>query len=109
MAWKLTAPYLGGDLDPKGVYDQVKITEMRWRDSRKFISLSLAYGTTVDGVWTPGMTPAGKSRSVLITKDTYDALVSHKSKDGESSYAAVKRGLYEWLSANGHVDAGSII
>ena len=27
---------------------------------------------------------------------------------GELTYVAVKRGLYEWLQTNGHLDAGAI-
>ena len=66
MAWVLTTPYSGGDLDPVGVYTHVKIRRMVWDDARGVIQISLEYGTTVDGKWVPGMMPVGKASFVEI-------------------------------------------
>lgn len=110
MPWQLTTPYSGGDLDTTGVYNQVKVMRLNWRTHPKAsVSLDLQYGTTVDDVWTPGMNPQGKPMQVYIDGDDYVDFMTHVSNDGELTYGAVKRGVYEWLSAKGHLDPGSIV
>lgn len=110
MPWQLTTPYSGGDLDSSGVYNQVKVLRLNWRVSPKpSVSLDLEYGTTVDDVWIPGLAPVGKPTVVYIDGDDYVSFMTHVSNDAELTYGAVKRGVYEWLSAQGHVDAGSIV
>lgn len=110
MPWQLTTPYSGGDLDTTGVYNQVKVLRLNWRVFPKAsVSLDLQYGTTVDDAWIPGLTPQGKPGTVYIDGDDYAGFMAHVSNDGELTYDAVKRGVYEWLNANGHLDAGSIV
>ena len=110
MPWQLTTPYSGGDLDPTGVYNQVKIVDFSWRTRRTTeVSIMLEYGTTVEDEWIRGMVPADKPQSVTIRDAAYDALIAHVSNDGELTYASVKRGMYEQLSADDKLDPGSIV
>lgn len=109
MPWQLDASYNIGDLDTV-LHDQVKIVRMTWDDRSQSISVVLEYGTTNDGKWIVGLPPVGKSRNVNITGDDYiNFTQNHMSQNGELTYNAVKRGLYEWLSDNGYLDAGSVV
>jgi hypothetical protein len=109
MPWQLTTPVNVGDLDEAN-YDQVKITKMVHDARRKMIRVTLEYGRTVDDVWVPGKRPAGKTTSVLIKGDDYTTLVTTSvTETDELTYDATKRGLYDWLSANGVIDAGSVV
>ena len=72
--------------------------------------MSLEYGNTVDEVWVQGKQPDGLESHVVISGDDYVTLTTtHTSEDGELTYDATKRGLYEWLFTNAKVAAGSIV
>ena len=110
MPWQLTTPVTVGDLDSSS-YTQVKIvdTAHRSRNVRKVV-LMLEYGNTVDGEWVRGHLPSEKKGDYTIFGDEYDTLVStHTSLDGELSYIASKRGLYEHLLAMGVIGPGVMV
>jgi hypothetical protein len=109
MPWQLTTPVTVGDLDPNGPYGEVKIMRQVHDARRKLISIDLEYGNTVDGEWVRGIPPADKTTSHVISGDAYDTMVTtHATNDGELTYDACKRGLYEHLSTEGVIDAGSV-
>jgi len=110
MPWQLTTAYSGGDLDPTGTYDQVKIRQQTWDDRRNSMSVELEYGTTDAGAWKKGLNPAGKPTFVMIEgQDFVDLVTNATPQAGESVYQAVKRTLYEYLSTAGELDPGSIV
>lgn len=110
MPWQLTTPVDTGDLDPNGPYAQVKIMKFTHDSRIQRIHIALEYGNTVDDEWVPGKQPSSRPSSVVITGDDYISFVStHTTEDDELTYNATKRGLYEWLLANGHIEAGSIV
>jgi len=110
MPWQLTTPVAVGDLDPNGPYNQISIMRQLHDRRRQMIHLELEYGNTVTDNWVPGMTPTGKETSVSIQGEDYTTLVTtHASNDGELTYDAAKRGLFEYLLAKGIIDAGSIV
>ena len=108
MPLQLNTPLNVGDLDV-APYDQIRIVRMTHDSVRSRVMLDIEYGRTVDGTWVGGAEPAGKQISFYIVEDDYMALISHMSNEGEYTYAAVKRGLYEWLLNNNYVGAGSIV
>ena len=108
MPWQLTTPLSVGQLDSAD-YDQIRITSLMHDSVHSVIVLNLEYGNTVDGAWVAGYAPKGKDVSFTIKGASYTTIVSHMSNDNEPTYAAVKRGLYEWLEAEGYIDAGSVV
>ena len=108
MPWQLKTPIDVGGLDSND-YDQIRITRLTHDSVRSMILVDLEYGRTVDGEWVPGHTPKDTATGVVITGDDYAAVASHVSNDGERTYEAVRRGLYEWLSASGHIAPGSVV
>lgn len=111
MPWQLTTPVAVGDLDPNGPYNQIAIMRQLHDRRRKQIQLELEYGNTVDDNWVRGITaPAGKQTSIVIEGEDYTTLVTtHATNDGELTYDAAKRGLFEHLLAKGIIEAGSIV
>ncbi len=107
MPWKLTKPVDTGDLDAVN-YGEIKLSDQRWLSQPygDSILVSWQYGNTVDGKWVPGHAPTGKETSRHIAEEEYTALVSHISNDGEPTYVAVKRGLYEHLASVGAIEPG---
>ena len=114
MPLQLTTPINPGDLDSV-TYGQVKIIEQRHRSTAGTITVVVAAGNTdEEGVWVPGV----QKTSVFQIRDDdtldppgteYTDLVTDSiSQPDEPTYAAVKRGLYEWLIANDHY-AGTIV
>ena len=99
-----------GALDT-GNYDQIRIVRLNHDSVRGFISLQIEYGRTINSVWTPGFAPAGKQTNFHIDGQAYTDLVtdSEPLDANEKTYDAVRRGLFEWLSANNHIAAGSIV
>lgn len=131
MPWQLTTPYTGGTLDPTGTYDQVKVEHMQWRATQGLIIVELQYGTTVDGVWTQGLTPVGKPSSAMLEGQKYIDLITAAAPRTalidpvdptyakvdvggtpvwvELTYEAVKRGLYEYLATESVIDPGNVV
>lgn len=110
MPWLLTTPYDGGDLDSARTYNQVKIRMQGWDDRRNMMSVELEYGSTVDGAWVAGLVPEGKPTYVPIEGQDYvDLATNSQPQAGEATYQAVKRGLYEYLATNGHLDPGAVV
>lgn len=108
MAWQLSTPVAVGDLD-SSAYQQVKIIEQR-HSGRGFILVDLEYGNTVDNVWVPGVAPKGKQTSVMIDGEDYNTLVTTSTpNEGETTYDAVKRGLYTYLVGKTIIGAGSVV
>lgn len=108
MPWQLTTPVDVGDLDVEP-YDQIRIVRMMHDSVNQLVVVTLEYGRTVDGAWVRGVRPAGLELSPVIEGSSYQSLVTHASNDGEPTYEAVKRGLYEWLAIKGHVGAGEVV
>ncbi len=109
MPWQLTTPVNTGDLDASN-YAEVKIVGVSHRTNQKLISVELEYGNTVDGEWVRGHTPIGKVSSHVIEGQKYtDLITTHATQDGELSYDAAKRGLFEHLVAEGVTDPGAVV
>jgi hypothetical protein len=108
MPWQLTTPLAVGDLDV-AAYDQIRIVQLMHDSVREVLHLTISYGRTVAGKWAAGSMPAGKEFAFSIEGTDYTDLITHVSKDGELTYNSVKRGLFEWLLAEGHIAAGSIV
>ncbi len=109
MPWLLTTPIDTGDLDTVD-YGEVKIVDHRQGSGQPKIVLMLQYGNTVDGSWVPGIAPVGKQIAYVADNDDYlELITTHMTYDGELTYQAVKRGLYEHLNAKGVIGPGSII
>ena len=110
MAWQLTTPVVVGDLDPNGPYTQVKILYQVHDGRRNQIRVDFEYGNTVEDSWVAGITPSGKEGSCTIEGEDYLTLVStHSPNEGELTYDAVKRGLYEYLVQKGIISSGTVI
>lgn len=110
MPWQLTTPLNAGDLDTTQAYDQVEIQGLNWDGKRAMMGLPLEWGTTVDGDWKSGITPRGKESFVQIEGQTYlDLLANSMPQAGETTYQAVKRGLYEYLATAGVIGPGSVV
>lgn len=107
MPWTLTTPVSTGDLCASD-YAQVRIVKMEHDSVAKRIRLWLEYGNTTDDVWVKGLTPEGKEDNILISGSDYTSLVDHVTEDDELTYAASRRGLYEWLLSEEKIDAGSV-
>jgi hypothetical protein len=111
MPLQLTTPISAGDLDPSaGSYTQVKVVSLLWREGA--VTVTVEKGNSDGGVWYPGLAPVeftiydDPAADPEITD--YTDLITHVSNDGELTYAAVKRGIYEWLIAKGHY-AGTVV
>jgi len=110
MPWQLTTPIDAGDLDPNGPYSQVTIMMQAHDRRRNMIRLELEYGNTVDGQWVPGLQPANQELNPTIEGQAYIDLVSgHMTVDGELTYDAAKRGLYEHLRSKGVISDGTVV
>ena len=110
MPWQFTAPVAVGDLDPNGPYTQCKIVRLVHDSNRARIRVDIEYGNTVEGVWIPGLDPTNKQGSFMIDGEDYLQLVTTSMPEqGELTYNAVKRGIYDHLSTKGVIDAGIIV
>ena len=110
MPWQLTTPVDVGDLDPNGPYQQVKIMTQTHDARRMQVRLEFEYGNTVDGAWVAGYQPRNKNTSAIVEGDAYITMVTtHMPDDEELTYAAVKRGLYEYLADNEIIDVGGVV
>ena len=127
MPWQLTTPVAVGDLD-SGSYGEAKITHFRQDVNRARFDLQLEYGNTVADVWERGIVPTGKVDHFVVLGTDYADLIADSVPDVqtldpadavryavagavwvERTYYATKRALYNWLSTNGHIDAGTVV
>jgi hypothetical protein len=109
MSWQLSTPLDPGDFS-LGTYDEVRIVRQHHDSVRSFITLDLEYGTTVSGEWITDIQPASKQNNVFISDNAYTDLVTNAvTNDGETTYDAVKRGLYEWLYTNNFIASGVVV
>lgn len=109
MPWQLTTPVTTGSIDTVD-YDQIRVTLLTHDSARNFIQVQWEYGRTVSGEWAPGVAPVGAETSRLIDGSEYVTLVTtHLSNDGELTYDAVKRGMYDHLNTMGDIAAGSVV
>jgi len=109
MPWTLTTPIAVGDLDPSGSYGEVRIVEQIHRSVDRVIHVMLEYGNTVTGEWKKGLDPVGKTLGVDISGQDYLDLVEDSMPDtGETTYEAVKRGLYEYLADKSLIGPGTL-
>lgn len=109
MPWTLTTAVDVGDLDTSD-YTQVKIV----RDEHDSVSgrmvVFLQYGNTVDSAWVPGMPPKNKKTIHEITGSAYTTLITNSTpNEGESTYDAVKRALYNHLVSAEVIAAGTLV
>lgn len=114
MPIQLTTPLNPGAMDPGTLYDHCRIARQTHDDNRLMIILNLDYGTLDGENWVPGqLQPSSDSEypsSVIIDGEAYTTMITtHQSLDGELTYAAVKRGLYEYLQTNYPALAGSLL
>lgn len=113
MPIQLSAALNAGDLATETI-DHVRVGNQSHRADKRMIVLSLEYGTVVEANWVSvDIQPAESSSfpsSVIIAGSDYTTLTTtHASNDGELTYAAVKRGLYEYLQSKYASLAGTII
>lgn len=109
MPWVLTNAIDVGDLDLSD-YAQVKIVRDEHDSVSGYITVYLQYGNTVDGVWVPGLPPHGKETRHQILGEAYTTLVANAvPTEGESTYDAVKRALYNHLATAEVIAAGTLV
>lgn len=113
MPIQLTTPLNAGDMS-SDTFDHVKIMRQVHDARRGQVMLDLEYGTVDGSDWVAGSARPGDETnyptSVVIEGDAYNTLVTtHASNDGELTYDAVKRGLYEHLQTNYANLAGTIV
>lgn len=88
---------------------EVKIIRFRHDSVRKRILVRWQFGNTVEGNWVGvRYRPDGGILRARIKGTDYDTLVAAEPAEGETTYQAVKRALYEKLQADGKIPAGSI-
>ena len=104
MPLKLDTAIAVGALDDAD-YEEVRIIRNTHDSVRKFISMEIEYGRTVDGTWIPGATPKGKERSFHISGQAYTDLIAANA----AMYVSIKDILYGWLNTNGDVDSGVVV
>jgi hypothetical protein len=91
-------------------YDQISVTNFRHNNRMNEIEIQVEYGRTVDGVWTPGIAPLNKQTHFLIRGADYVAMVgAHTPNEGEKTYAAARRALFDYLAAQNLIGPGSIV
>lgn len=89
--------------------NEVKIIRFRHDSVRQRILVRWQFGNTVDDNWVGSRyRPAGGVLRARFKDADYTALVAEEPGEGETTYQAVKRALYEKLQADGLVPAGSI-
>jgi len=109
MSWTLTTPVAVGDLDPNGPYAEVRIVRQAHDSVSSRIVIDLEYGNTVNGDWVQGLEVRSRPTSIMVQGDEYAALVgSAEPAEGETTYAAVKRGLYEFLLSKDLIGPGAL-
>jgi len=112
MPIQMTTPLDAGDMSPD-VYDYIKITRQVHDARRLNIMLDLEYGTVIDGLFIAGsVSPSGETYPTHVTisdADYITMVTTHISNDGELTYEAVKRGLYEYLQTNYPALAGTVV
>ena len=115
MPWQLTTPIQVGDMDPDGAITHLRVEHFDQNSGSGTIQTAISYGRMPDLGSGPEFVaakiqPVGKARAHTIAGQEYSDLVStHTSNDGELTYQAAKRGLYEHLASEGLIDSGSIV
>jgi hypothetical protein len=106
MPLNLTTVVSAGDLDPNASnYSKIKVIDIRISPGSKRLEFSVQMGNTGEGgVWVPGIASLATFR---LTAAEFDAAKTHVSNDGELTYDAMARGIYEWLVSGGHY-AGTV-
>jgi len=108
MPWQLTTAIDTGDLDT-APYGEVKIIRQAHDSVRQVIAIDLEYGNTDQSIWKPGLQPKSRFTSVFIQGSDYTALIGESvPEEGETTYDAVKRGLYEFLAEKNFIGPGHI-
>jgi hypothetical protein len=98
MALLLTTPKSTGDLDPNAVsYEHVKVVVTTHNSYSHSITLQCQYGNEDGYDWNAGIVPC---EFHIIEGDDYYAILTEMPDEGETSYQAVSRALYEWLIDN---------
>jgi len=109
MPWLLDTPVSVGALDTSG-YTHVDIIDFGYHGRGPYLSVSWEWGRVVDGLWVGGFCPLGCTTTVNIDNEDYGELVTtHEPGQGELTYAAVKRALYEWLAEHDFIGAGTVV
>lgn len=111
MPWELTTPISTGGVDPSvAEYTECKLIRMLHDAQRLMIFCEFEYGNTNGGVWEPGLNPTNLDTSYPIEGTEYTTLVTTAMpQQGETTYEAVKRGLYEHLASVGVIPPGSVV
>jgi hypothetical protein len=108
MPWQLTTAIDVGDMDTSD-YTQVRIVRFDQDILNGRIIVYLQYGNTVEGNWVPGLVPKSKAVAHEITGASYTSLVENSEpNEGESTYDAVKRALYQHLADANVIAAGTL-
>jgi len=112
MPWQLTTAVDVGELDAND-YTHVRIARMTYDVNRTTIFVEVEYGRVDGENWVGGLKPVSKQTSFQITGEDLDTLINDAEPNAgppiEKTYDAVKRGLYTWLNANGHIAAGAVV
>jgi hypothetical protein len=109
MPWTLTTPIPTGDLDPTGPYTQVRIVRQLHDSLRSIIGVDLEYGNTINAAWVPGLPVRSRPMNVTVQGTEYSDLIANSMpEEDESTYEAVKRGLYEFLAARNVIGPGTL-
>lgn len=113
MPIQLTTAADSGEMGGGATYTHVKIMGWSHEPLQKLIKIGVQFGTMSGEEFIPG--PSFMIKSIMIINDPgvphtkYDDLVDgHTTNDGEKTYAAVKRGLYQWM-IDESIFAGTIV
>lgn len=114
MIIELTTPLNPGDMS-SDIYDHVKMVRYVHDYRRKAIRIELEYGTISGSDWVPGdITPHSSNSNypthVRIRGSKYNTLrTTHLSNDGERTLHAIKRAIFEYLTAGYPLLAGTLV
>ena len=99
MPISLTTPWNPGNFDPGKTYVRAKITHFVVSTESEVIRVTVDFGDVVNGEWVSGAAP-DKEKSIVIRGADYTAVVADTPQEGETTYDAIKRALYTYLTDN---------
>jgi len=99
MPISLTTPWNPGNFDAGKTYVRAKITTFAVNLESKILRVVVDFGDMVEGEWVSGKAP-NKEKSITIRGEDFDAMLDDTPQQGETTYDAIKRALYTYLTTN---------
>ena len=103
----LTTPFDPGAFDPGKTYPRAQIIQFTVSPENEDIRVVVDFGDVDDGEWVSGAARE-KLNHILIQGADYTAIVADTPEEGETTYDAVKRALYDYLVDNIAELAGTV-